>query len=186
MLQVAPQLSSVLVGLPGPSSTFPLPIRIPLSLRGLPSCRITVGSVHHASGKNRSPSLRTHHAPDSLAEKNSSAKGADGLALKSSGGPLMPPPIPLPTRRPFPLNALLRGIRHAEYAIGSGNMSGNRPEKSFPATDPAIECVKTRILVHFGGVLTLSPRKAKAAELLGIQRLSLVAGVGFEPTTFRS
>lgn len=29
------------------------------------------------------------------------------------------------------------------------------------------------------------PRKAKAAELLGIQRLSLVAGRGFEPLTFR-
>ena len=29
------------------------------------------------------------------------------------------------------------------------------------------------------------PEKAKAAELFRIQRLSLVAGVGFEPTTFR-
>jgi hypothetical protein len=28
-------------------------------------------------------------------------------------------------------------------------------------------------------------QKAKAAELIRIQRLSLVAGVGFEPTTFR-
>jgi len=32
---------------------------------------------------------------------------------------------------------------------------------------------------------SLDFEKAKAAELLGIQRLSLVAGVGFEPTTFR-
>jgi hypothetical protein len=49
----------------------------------------------------------------------------------------------------------------------------------------AIERVKTRIWVNQQTFLELPSRKAKAAELFRIQRLSLVAGVGFEPTTFR-
>ena len=55
----------------------------------------------------------------------------------------------------------------------------------FPVTVPAIEPAKRCIFLHFAANPSDRPRKAKAVELFRIQRLSLVAGVGFEPTTFR-
>jgi len=54
-----------------------------------------------------------------------------------------------------------------------------------PATTPANFGAFSRISLHFKGISRFSPQNKNGSQTIVCEPLKVVAGVGFEPTTFR-
>ena len=82
----------------------------------------------------------------------------------------------------LPANNAIR-LRYEIQPPAPGGFVRENPEKKLPATDPAIEQVKTRISLHQDGIPALGNRTQKTPQTFDLQGFKMEPANGLEPLT---